>query len=109
MQEFYEKYHDAPRQETYSSIDKPMIIFLGLTLPDFIIGVSAFILIVMFWDSAVSIPIAILSAVIFCLLSKSYRKFFPPLFLSHFNWSFGLQKFKGIPNLFKRGRFKFFC
>lgn len=108
MQEWLEKYRDVPRHATNASIDKPMILFLGLTLSDFIAGVSIFIFVVMIWDSGFSIPVAIFGAVASAACAKFYRTYFPPMFLSHFNWSFGLQKFKHIPNLFQKSRFKVF-
>lgn len=109
MQEWFEKYNSVPRQKTNASIDKPMIIFLGLTLPDFIVGVVAFLSIVMFWDSAWSALVGIVCAVVFCSLSKAYRRHFPPCFLVHFNWSLGFHSLPGIPKLFKKRRFKFYC
>lgn len=109
MQEWLDKYRDVPRKETYSSIDKPMILFLGLTLLDFVGGVSSFLFVVMFLDNGLSIFVAIISAFIVMVLSKAYRVHFPQMFLSHFNWSIGLQKFKNIPNFFTKTRFKIFC
>jgi len=106
MQEFLDKYRDVPRQETHGSIDKPMLIFLGLTLSDFIAGVSVFITVVMFWDSGISIPVAISGACATAILSKFYRNYFPPMFLNHFNWSMGIQKFTNIPSFFRKRRFK---
>ena len=108
MQEWLEKYRDVPRLETNASIHKPMILFLGLTLPDFIAGVSTFIFVVMIWDSGFSIPLAIFGAFASAMCAKLYRTHFPPMFLSHFNFSFGLQKFKYIPNFFQKSRFRVF-
>ena len=85
MQEWFEKYRDVPRLTTNASIDKPMILFLGLTLFDFIAGVSTFICVVMIWDSGLSIPVAVIGAFVSAGFAKWYRTHFPPLFLSHVN------------------------
>lgn len=108
MQEWLEKYRDVPRLPTNSSIDKPMIVFLGLTLSDFVLGVSTFIFVVMIWDSGFSIPVAILGAIASSSCSKFYRISFPPMFLSHFNWAMGLHKSDYIPNFFYKRRFRVF-
>lgn len=108
MQEWLEKYRDVPRITTNASIDKSMILFLGLTLTDFIAGVSIFIFVIMIWDSGYSIPVAIIGSLIASSCSKIYRTYFPPMFLSHFNWSFGFQKYHSVPNFFQKHRFKVF-
>lgn len=108
MQEWNDKYRDVERIQTHASIDKPMLIFLGLTIFDFVAGVCTFIFVVMSWDSGLSIFLAILGACMASFLSKSYRNTFPPMFLNHLNWSLGLQKFKNIPNFFTKRRFKIF-
>lgn len=108
MFEFNDKYRDVERIQTHSNIDKPMLIFLGLTLFDFVAGVCSFISVVMSSDSGFSIILAISAACGASFLSKSYRNYFPPKFINHFNWSFGLQKFKDVPNFFTKRRIKIF-
>jgi hypothetical protein len=59
MHEWYEKYASYPRDVTLTTFDKPMLIFLGLTITDFVAGVSSFIALIMVWDSLLAIPVAI--------------------------------------------------
>lgn len=106
MHEWNHKYNDVTRLQTHSSIDKDMIIFLGLTIFDFIAGVGTFLFVVMNWDSGLSIFVAIFLGCLASCLSKTYRKYFPPLFFVHFNWSLGIQKNKLYPNFFRKRRFK---
>lgn len=108
MLEYYDKYKDAPSLKTASSIDKPMVIFLGLTLQDFISGVTVFLSIMMTWDDGIAVPIAIFLSCLCTFLSKSYRKYFPPRFLTHFNWSLGIQNTPGIAKVFSKRRFRCF-
>lgn len=108
MYEWHDKYRDVQRLKTNASIDKDMIIFLGLTLQDFIAGVITFLIIVMNFDSGFSIFAAIFFGVLASSISKTFRKYLPPLFLVHFNWSLGIQKNKFLPNFFKKRRFKIY-
>lgn len=108
MLEWYEKYRDVPRAKTCGAIDKPMLIFLGLALTDFIAGVALFLGIVMFWDAGIAIPIAIGSGVLASWASREYRRRFPARFLTHFNWSLGLQRLPGIPSFFRERRVQIF-
>lgn len=108
MLEYYDKYKEAPRKETSSAIDKPMLIFLGLALTDFIAGVAAFLAIVMFWDSGVAIPVAMGSGVLSAWGSREYRRRFPARFLTHWNWSLGLQRIRGVPSFFTKRRHAIF-
>lgn len=108
MHEWHDKYRDVQRLKTNSSIDKDMIIFLGLTLNDFVIGVFTFIVIIMNWDSGLSVFAAIFFGISASSVSKALRKYLPPLFLAHFNWSLGIQKNKFLPNFFRKRRFKIY-
>lgn len=108
MQEWLDKYKEVPRLQTCASIDKPMILFVGLTLTDFVMGVSVFICVVMFWDSGWSILCAIFGGLAASFCAKFYRNHFPLMGLSHFNWSLGIQKFKCIPSFFHSRHFRIF-
>ena len=108
MNEWVDKYRDVDRLQTNSWIDKPMILFFGLTLFDFIAGVVVFLIIVMNLDSGWSFFISIFAAFAATGLSKFYRVHFPNRFLMHLNWSLGIQKHKSVPTFFKRSRFKIY-
>ena len=101
MHEWYEKYASYPRDVTLTTFDKPMLIFLGLTITDFVAGVSSFISLIMLWDSLLSIPVAIANGILVSWLAKIYRERCPPRFLMHYSWSKGLSKIKGFPCFFK--------
>lgn len=100
MFEWYEKYANYPRETTLKAFDKPMLIFLGLTLQDFIAGVVSFIALIMSWDSIAAIPLAIGLGVFISWLSRLYREHFPNRFLVHYSWAKGLSTIKGVPTLF---------
>lgn len=108
MLEFMDKYKDVPRKETSSTIDKPMLIFLGLALTDFIAGVATFLAIVMFWDTGLAVPVAISSGFLAAWGSREYRRRFPLRFLTHWNWSLGIQHMGSLPTFFGKRRFVIF-
>ena len=101
MYEWYEKYSSYPRSTTLTAFDKPILIFLGLTLTDFIAGVVGFLIIIMAWDSLLAIPIAISFGVFVSWVMKFSRKRFPAHFLMHYSWSKGLAKIRGFPTFFR--------
>ncbi len=98
MYEWYEKYSEFERRPTACSFDKPMILFLGLTLQEFIVGVSVFLAMVMSWGSVLAIPAGIVCS----MLLKAFRKRLPVKFLHHGGWALGLQRLDPMPSLFKK-------
>jgi hypothetical protein len=106
MLEYMEKYRTAPRQATCVTIDKPMVLFLGLAIADFISGVATFLVVVMFWDSGLAVFAAIFGGVAAAWVSREYRRRFPERFLQHFSWAMGLQRVRGIPSFFEKQRIR---
>jgi hypothetical protein len=82
MLEYMEKYRSVPRLETCVTIDKPMVLFLGLAISDFISGVATFLAVVMFWDSGLAVFAAIFGGVAASWMSREYRQRFPERFCS---------------------------
>ena len=106
MLEYMEKYRDAPRSATCTSIDKPILIFLGLAISDFVAGVSAFIAVVMLWDSGLAALVAIAAGCAAAWMAREYRRRCPERFLQQWSWSMGLQRVADVPVLFKKRRIK---
>ena len=108
MLEWMDQYRDSPRSETFLTIDKPMLIFLGLTLGDFVSGVVVFLVVIMSWDSGLSIPVALTGAILSAWTAREYRRVFPARFLQHWSWAAGFQKVPGVPRLFEKRRYLVF-
>jgi hypothetical protein len=108
MLEYMEKYRSAPRHETCVTIDKPMLLFLGLAIADFISGVATFLAVVMFWDSGLAVFVAIFGGLGAAWGSREYRRRFPERFLQHWSWSMGLQRVRGVPSFFEKQRIRVF-
>lgn len=108
MMEWMEKYRQAPREATALTIDRPTILFLGLTIAEFTAGVSVSFAMVILWDANAVIPFALLAGVLLSWASREYRRHFPARFLQHWCWAMGLQSIDGVPTLFRRRRHKVF-
>lgn len=106
MLEYMDKYRAAPRSATCTSIDKPILIFLGLAISDFIAGVGAFIAVVMFWDSGLAALVAIAASCTAAWVAREYRRRCPQRFLQQWSWSMGLQRVADLPVLFEKRRIK---
>lgn len=106
MLEYMDKYRDAPRSATCTSIDKPILIFLGLAISDFVAGVGAFIAVVMFWDSGLAALFAIAASCAAAWVAREYRRRCPERFLQQWSWSLGVQRVTNVPVLFKKRRIK---
>lgn len=106
MLEYMDKYRDAPRSATCTSIDKPILIFLGLAISDFIAGVGAFIAVVMLWDSGFAALVAIAASCTAAWIAREYRRRCPERFLQQWSWSLGVQRVTDVPVLFEKRRIK---
>lgn len=108
MLEYMEKYRSVPRLETCVTIDKPMVLFLGLAISDFISGVATFLAVVMFWDSGLAVFAAIFGGVAASWMSREYRQRFSERFLQHWSWAMGLQRVRAVPSFFEKQRIRVF-
>jgi hypothetical protein len=108
MMEWMDKYRDVPRVPTYSAIDKPLLIFLGLTATDLIAGSVFFIIVMVSWESTFASLVALLGSVASAWLARNARHRLPNHFFQHFFWSLGLAGAKECPRIFKRRRFVIF-
>jgi hypothetical protein len=104
MLEYMDKYRDVPRTTTCTTIDKPILIFLGLAIADFISGVCTFLAIVLLWDSGWAVFAAMAASTAAAWGAREYRRRYPERFLQQWSWSMGLQKVTGVPDLFLKRR-----
>lgn len=108
MLEWMEKYREAPRTKTALMIDKPMILFLGLTITDLISGVAVFAVLMSVSNSSLAIVVALLGGLGAMYLASEYRRKAPARFLQHWSWSMGLQRVRAVPRLFRKRRYQAF-
>lgn len=104
MMEWMDKYQDVPRTPTFGAIDKPLLIFLGLTATDLIVGSVLFIVVMVGWDSNFASPAALVGSFTAAWLARTARQHLPNHFFQHFFWSFGLAGGKDVPRIFGRRR-----
>lgn len=108
MLEWMEKYREVPREQTALTIDRPMLIFLGLTLTDFVAGVVVVLAVMMLWDSSAAILVGLAGGGAASWVAREYRQRCPPRFLQHWSWAMGLQSIRGVPRLFRKRRYVVF-
>jgi hypothetical protein len=104
MMEWMDKYRDVPRVPTYGAIDRPMLLFLGLTATDLVAGSIFFIVVMVSWDSTFASLGALLGAISTAWLARTTRQRLPNHFFQHFFWSLGFAGTKECPRIFKHRR-----
>lgn len=104
MLEWMDKYRDVPRSWTSVTIDRPMILFLGLTTSDLVSGALVFMAVVKLWDSNWAIPSSMVAAFGTVFINQWIREKLPNHFFQHLGWSLGLVRPKGLPSFFTKRR-----
>lgn len=102
MQEYFDKYNAFERIETNPTIDKPLIVFLGLTIPELAIGTILFVLLGLIGDAPV---LGLFLGLITSLFLKHFRKTFPKGIIPQFITSIGLPAKRGVFRFFKKSRY----
>lgn len=102
MQEYFDKYNSFERIDTNPTIDKPLIVFLGLTIPELSIGTMLFVLLGLVGDAPI---LGLLLGLSTSMFLKHFRKSFPKGVIPQFLSSIGLPAKRGVPNFFRRTRF----
>jgi hypothetical protein len=93
---------------TCATIDRPMILFLGLTTTDLVSGAVVFMAVVKLWDSNWALPSSIMAAFGTVFVNRWIREKLPPHFFQHLGWSLGFVRPKGLPSFFMKCRFVIF-
>ena len=108
MMEWMEKYREAPREATSLTIDKPMLLFFGLTIVEFAAAPIVFFAVMILWNSNLAMAFGLVGGVLISWATRECRRRLPPRFLQHWTWSVGLQSIDGVPKLFRQRRHKLF-
>lgn len=101
--EWMDKYRDAPRSKTALTIDRPMIVVLGMTAVEFAAGALVGIVVIARMESSLAFPVGLAGGVLTAWLAREYRLRTAPRFLQHWAWSLG-KAVPGVPSFFEKRR-----
>lgn len=99
--EYFGKYKQAVRKNSFPTIDEPVVVLLGMTIADLIITVMSFLVMTLVFNAPF---FGLLAGIVCAQLRKINARKFPRGTLLHFLWSLGLLPTRRVPRLISRAQ-----
>lgn len=101
--EYFGKYKQATRKNSFPTIDEPVVVLLGMTIADLIITVMSFLVMTL----ALNAPFyGLLAGIVCAQLRKVFAEKFPRGTILHFVWSLGVLPTRRVPRLISRAQLR---